>query len=57
MRHQKSYHMRDQVRHRVRDIMRARPSTAEESPPLWPAAALVVTALTLANILVVAPSP
>ena len=48
-----AYHMRDQVRHRVRDIMRTRPDDAS-SPGFWPAAALVVGALTVVNVLLAA---
>jgi hypothetical protein len=51
------YHMRDQVHHRVRDIMRAVPGRTSPEPRLWPTAALVLAALTLANILIAAPAP
>lgn len=51
------FHMRDQVHHRVRDIMRARPGAAAETPRVWPAAALVLAAFAAANILMTAPAP
>jgi len=51
------FHMRDQVHHRVRDIMRARPGVAAETPRVWPAAALVLAAFAAANILMTAPAP
>ena len=56
MAHPATYYMRDQVRHRVRDIMRADPG-GSEAPRLWPAAALVLAALTVANALLAVPSP
>ncbi len=51
------YHMRDQVRHRVREIMRAEPGVAGPTARLWPAAALVLIAFAVANILMTAPAP
>ncbi len=51
------YHMRDQVRHRVREIMRAQPGVARPAPRLWPFAALVLIAFAVANIMMTAPAP
>ena len=51
------YHMRDQVRHRVREIMRAQPGIAREAPPLWPIAALALIAFAVANVMMTTPAP
>ena len=52
------YHMRDQVRHRVREIMRAQPGVvARSAPRLWPVAALALIAFAVANGMMPAPAP
>ena len=51
------YHMRDQVRDRVREIMRAQPGIARPAPRLWPIAALALIAFAVANIMMTAPAP
>ena len=53
----KPYHMRDQVHHRVRDIMRASGQDAAREARLWPVAALILAAATLANIMLAMPQP
>ena len=55
MRPTRPYHMRDQVRHRVRDIMRTDPSGAE-TPALWPLAAVLLVAAALVNVLMISPA-
>ena len=52
------YHMRDQVRHRVREIMRAQPGVAARPEPrLWPVAALALIAFAVANVMMAVPAP
>ncbi len=50
------YFMHDQVRYRVRHIMRARHRPAALASPVWPLIA-VVFALTLVNVMIAMPQP
>ena len=55
MNHETRYHMRDQMRDRVRTIMCANGRRPRLGSVLWPLMAIMIAALVVVNIMVVAP--